>query len=125
MSSRSIEGANPLYLPQAKLYDRSCSIGPCFVSAGSLGDPQKLGVRLVIERGGEQVFRGESNTSKMKRTCADIADWLQRHNPVPDGTTVLTGTSIVPPPTFTLKGGDVVRVELESIGALVNTVTVV
>jgi 2-dehydro-3-deoxy-D-arabinonate dehydratase len=125
MSSRSIEGENALYLPQAKLYDRSCSIGPCFVSAGSVPNPQALRVQLTIERGGKQVFKGESNTSKMKRTCAEIADWLQRHNPVPDGTTVLTGTSIVPPSSFTLKAGDVTRVEIEGIGTLVNTVVVV
>ncbi len=125
MSSRSIEGANPLYLPQAKLYDRSCAIGPCFVTPDVIGDPQKLGVKLTIERAGKTAFQGASNTSKMKRTCAEIADWLQRHNPVPDGTTVLTGTSTIPPPTFTLKAGDVVRVELEKIGMLVNTVIVV
>ena len=122
MSSRSIEGANPLYLPQAKVYDRSCSIGPCFATSETVGDPQRLRVRLAIERGGKQEFKGESSTSKMKRTCADIADWLQRHNPVPDGTTVLTGTGIIPPAPFTLKGGDVVRVEIENIGTLVNTV---
>ncbi len=125
MSSRSIEGENALYLPQAKLYDRSCSIGPCFVSAESVANPQSLRVQLTIERGGKQAFRGESNTSKMKRTCTDIADWLQRHNPVPDGTAVLTGTSIVPPSSFTLKSGDVTRVEIEGIGTLVNTVVVV
>jgi 2-dehydro-3-deoxy-D-arabinonate dehydratase len=125
MSSRSIEGENALYLPQAKLYDRSCSIGPCFVTAETVVDAQNLRVRLTIERAGKRVFHGESSTSKMKRTCAEIADWLQRHNPVPDGTTVLTGTSLIPPPTFTLTAGDVVRVELENIGALVNTVTVV
>jgi 2-dehydro-3-deoxy-D-arabinonate dehydratase len=125
MSSRSIEGANPLYLPQAKLYDRSCSIGPCFATPEAVGDAQGLKVRLTIERNGKREFNGESSTSKMKRTCVEIADWLQRHNPVPDGTTVLTGTGTIPPPTFTLKGGDVVRVEIENIGTLVNTVAVV
>lgn len=122
MSSRSIEGANPLYLPQAKVYDRSCSIGPCFVTPETAGDAQALAVGLTITRRGKTVFKGESSTSKMKRTCAEIADWLQRHNPVPDGTTVLTGTGTIPPPDFTLKAGDVVRVEIENIGTLVNTV---
>jgi 2-dehydro-3-deoxy-D-arabinonate dehydratase len=125
MSSRSIEGANPLYLPQAKIYDRSCSIGPCFVTPEVAGNAQKLRVQLTIERRGRRMFQGESSTSKMKRTCADIADWLQRHNPVPDGTTVLTGTGIIPPPGFTLKAGDRVTIEIENIGALVNTVVVV
>jgi 2-dehydro-3-deoxy-D-arabinonate dehydratase len=122
MSSRSIEGANPLYLPQAKVYDRSCSIGPCFVTPETAGDAQDLAVRLTITRRGKAAFRGESSTSKMKRTCSEIADWLQRHNRVPDGTTVLTGTGTIPPPDFTLTAGDVVSVEIENIGTLVNTV---
>ena len=107
------------------MYDRSCAIGPCFVTPEAIGDPQSLKVSLTIERNGKREFHGTSNTSKMKRTCAEIADWLQRHNPVPDGTTVLTGTSTIPPPTFTLKAGDVIQVELEKIGILTNTVTVV
>ncbi|MDA1297904.1 MAG: fumarylacetoacetate hydrolase family protein [Chloroflexi bacterium] len=122
MSSRTIEGENPLYLPQAKVYEKSVSFGPCLVTAESIGDPQKLDVTLTIERGGKRVFRGTANTSSMKRDCAYLADWLQRHNPVPDGTVALTGTGTIPPPDFTLAAGDVVSVEIEKIGTLVNTV---
>jgi 2-dehydro-3-deoxy-D-arabinonate dehydratase len=125
MSSRTIEGENPLYLPQAKIYDRSCAIGPCFVTAGSIGNAQDLDVTLVISRGGKQAFRGATNTGKMRRDCAYLADWLQRHNRVPDGTTVCTGTGTIPPPDFTLNQGDVVEITIEKIGTLTNTVVVV
>lgn len=125
MSSRAIEGANPLYLPQAKVYDRSCAIGPCFATREVVGDPQNLDVRLRIERGGREAFSGTTSTANMIRDCEYLADWLQRHNPVPDGTTVLTGTGIIPPPDFTLEDGDVVTIEIESIGRLTNTVAVV
>ena len=125
MSSRTIEGINPLYLPQAKIYDKSCSIGPCFVTRETVGDPQDLSVKLVIERDGNEVFTGATSTRNMLRDCDYLADWLQRHNPVPDGTTVLTGTGIIPPPDFTLRGGDVVSIEIEKIGTLTNTVVVV
>lgn len=125
MSSRTIEGENPLYLPQAKIYDRSCAIGPCFVPADSIGDAQDLDITLRIRRSGKEAFKGSTNTGKMKRDCAYLADWLQRHNPVPDGTTVCTGTGTIPPPEFTLKAGDVIEIEIEKIGTLVNTVAVV
>lgn len=125
MSSRSIEGLNPLYLPQAKVYDRSAAIGPCFVTPETVGDPQDLGVTLVIERDGGEIFRGSGSTSDMKRTCAELAEWVQRHNPMPDGSVVMTGTGIVPPKEFTLRAGDVVSIEIERIGRLVNTVVVV
>ena len=122
MSSRTIEGENPLYLPQAKVYEKSVSFGPCLVTAESIGDPQKLDVTLSIERDGKEVFSGAANTSSMKRDCESLADWLQRHNPVPDGTVVLTGTGTIPPPDFTLTAGDVVSIGIENIGTLVNTV---
>jgi len=125
MSSRSIEGANPLYLPQAKLYDRSAAIGPCFVTPETVGDPQDLEVTLTIGRAGQEMFRQSASTSQMKRTCAELADWMQRHNPVPDGTAVLTGTSIIPPEEFTLREGDIISIEIERIGTLVNTAVVV
>ncbi len=125
MSSRTIEGTNPLYLPQAKIYDKSCAIGPCFVTRETVGDPQNLTVKLTIERDGQEGFSGTTSTSGMMRDCDYLADWLQRHNPVPDGTTVLTGTGIIPPPEFTLQGGDVVSIEIEKIGTLTNTVVVV
>ena len=125
MSSRSIEGSNPLYLPQAKVYDRSAAIGPCFATPDTVGDPQNLGVTLVVERDGREAFRGSGSTSDMKRTCEELAEWVQRHNPMPDGSVVMTGTGIVPPKEFTLRAGDVVSIEIERIGRLVNTVVVV
>lgn len=125
MSSRTIEGDNPLYLPQAKIYDRSCAIGPCFATPEAVGNAQNLTVTLTITRAGKQAFKGSTNTSKMRRDCAYLADWLQRHNPVPDGTTVCTGTGTIPPPDFTLQQGDVIDIQIEKIGTLTNTVVVV
>ena len=125
MSSRSIEGENPLYLPQAKVYNRCCSIGPCLVSTRSLKDPHNLAIRCVITRGGSEVFAGETSTSQMSRKCVELADWLQRHNAVMNMTTILTGTGVVPPPDFTLQEGDVVIVSIEDIGMLENDVVVV
>ena len=122
MSSRQIEGDNPLYLPQAKFYDQSCSIGPCFVTTDSVNDPQNLGVQCLIVRNTKTVFEGTTSTSDMARTCLEIADWLQRSNRVPEMTTVLTGTSIVPPPDFSLQPGDNVIITIDEIGTLENSV---
>jgi 2-dehydro-3-deoxy-D-arabinonate dehydratase len=131
MSSRAIEGENPLYLPQAKIYDKSLAIGPCISSTNSVPDPQNLFVSMTIYRGdGNEndrnlIFKGTANTSQMKRNCEYLADWLQRHNHVPDGTVVLTGTGIIPPPEFTLQKNDIIRIEIENIGQLRNYVTIV
>ena len=122
MSSRQIEGDNPLYLPQAKFYDQSCSIGPCFVTTESVNDPQNLGVQCLIVRDTETVFEGTTSTSDMARTCLELADWLQRTNRVPEMTTVLTGTSIVPPPDFSLQPGDNVIITIDEIGTLEKSV---
>ncbi len=122
VSSRAIEGANPLYLPQAKIYQRCCSIGPCIVSAESIPDPHNLAVTCEIFRDGDRVFTGETSTSRMVRTCQELAGFLTRHNPVPDGTVVLTGTGIVPHQEFSLEAGDQVRIEIEGIGILENPV---
>lgn len=122
VSSRQIEGENPLYLPQAKVFDRCCAIGPCFATAEGIGDPQALDVRCEIERDGAVAFSGGTNTSQMARTCAELADWLQRHNRMPNMTATLTGTSIVPPPEFTLQAGDRVSITIEGIGTLANDV---
>ena len=118
VSSRDIEGENPLYLPQAKVYDRCCALGPCIASPHTIGNSQNLEVTISIRRGGNEVFTGSTSTGRMVRTCQDIADWLQRHNPVPDGTVVLTGTGIVPPTDFTLREGDVCRITIQNIGTL-------
>ena len=124
MSSRSIEGQNPLYLPQAKVYDRCCAIGPCFVSAEDL-DPSNLGISCTIWRDDDERWSDTTSTSLMARSCEELSDWLQRANLVPDMTTVLTGTAIVPPPEFSLREGDLVAIAIEGIGELENEVVVV
>ena len=125
MSSRTIEGENPLYLPQAKVYDKSAAFGPCLATLETVGNPQDLDVTLTIKRGGQEAFRGTTNTSKMKRDCNDLANWLQKSNSVPDGTAVMTGTGVIPPQSFTLQDDDVIEIEIEKIGKLVNTVVTV
>ena len=121
MSSRSIEGQNPLYLPQAKVFDRCCAIGPCLVTADDL-DPSDLEIACSIIRAGSEVWSDRTSTSLMARSCEELADWLQRHNLVPNMTTVLTGTAIVPPPEFSLREDDVVTITIDGIGVLENTV---
>lgn len=125
VSSRAIEGANPLYLPQAKIYDRACSIGPCIASLDAVDDPHALEMRMRIRRDGEVVYDGETSTAEMARSCDELVDWLGRHNRLPEFTVLLTGTSLVPEDSFTLEAGDVVAIEIEAIGTLVNEVTVV
>ena len=125
VSSRSIEGENPLYLPQAKLYANSCAIGPCFVTADAIGDPHSLDIECAILRDDQTLFSGKTSTSGMARKCDELSDWLHRHNVIPNMTTVLTGTAIVPPPDVTLQEGDVVQITIEKIGLLENDVIVV
>ena len=122
MSSRSIEGENPLYLHQAKVYDKSLSIGPFIVPIDNVNDPQDLDVKMSIFRDNGLVFEGTTNTSNMKRNCEYLLNWLLRHNSVPDGTIVLTGTGIIPPPEFSLKESDNIKIKITGIGELVNSV---
>jgi 2-dehydro-3-deoxy-D-arabinonate dehydratase len=125
VSSRSIEGANPLYLPQAKVYDRSCSLGPCVVSAASVDDPHDLAMRMTIERDRERRYEGETATNEMVRSCEELVAFLARHNTVPETAVLLTGTSLVPEEGFTLEPGDRIDIDIEGIGRLSNTVTMV
>ena len=115
VSSRSIEGENPLYLPQAKVYDGSCALGPGIVIAGP-DAMRDLPVRLAIERGGRPAFEGETRTSQLKRSLEEIAKWLFADLDFPGGAVLMTGTGIVPPDEFTLRPGDAVRI---SVGDLV------
>ena len=121
MSSRSIEGANPLYIPQAKIFNNSASIGPCWVPI-ELIDYNNLKVEMIITRISEKVFSGSGSTSLMKRKCDELNDWLHRSNDIPDGTTVMTGTGTIPPEDFTLQEGDEISITIENIGTLVNKV---
>jgi 2-dehydro-3-deoxy-D-arabinonate dehydratase len=122
MSSRDIEGENPLYLPQAKVYDGSCALGPVVTLAGHLPPPEWTVLRLVITRGGKVVFEGSTSVAAMARPFADLVAWLGRDNSFPDGVVLLTGTGIVPPDDFTLDHGDEVAIEVAGIGRLVNPV---
>ena len=124
MSSRSIEGENPLYLPQAKVYNKSFSIGPCIVLPEEI-DPQNLKVGLKIFRNDEIVFDGNSSTAEMKRNVIELVDWLQRSNDLPEVAVLMTGTGIIPPQDFTLKQDDIVEISIEKIGTLRNKISLV
>ena len=121
MSSRSIEGENPLYIPQAKIFNNSAAIGPCWVPIELL-DYNNLDVEMIIKRNSKEVFSGSGNTNLMKRKCEELNDWLHKSNDIPDGTTVMTGTGTIPPEDFTLKEGDEISISIENIGTLENTV---
>ncbi len=121
MSSRDIEGENPLYLPQAKVYDRSCALGPCIlVSPSPL--PKATEIKLDILRAGKSEFSGSTTLESLKRDPAQLVEYLYRNNSFPSGCFLLTGTGIVPPDSFTLQAGDEVRITIPPIGALVNRV---
>jgi len=114
VSSRDIEGENPLYLPQAKVYDGSCAVGPGIqlATAGELGD---IPIRAEIDRGGATVFRGETRSSRMRRKLTDLASYLGRALHFPQGALLMTGTGIVPGDDFSLVAGDRVRVMVGSL----------
>lgn len=120
VSSRTIEGENPLYLPQAKVYDGSCALGPCLVPADEVELP--LGIHLTIERNGRAEFTGSTSTAEITRDLADLVEHLTRALALPDGAILLTGTGIVPAAPFTLLPGDVVRIAIEGLGTLTNPV---
>ena len=122
VSSRDIEGENPLYLPQAKVYQGSSAIGPVVTTADEISDPQRLEIKMKILRDGEVAFQGAVNTSQMKRSVSELAEYLRRDNILRRFTLLMTGTSIVPPDDFTLQGGDTVEIEIEGIGLLRNPV---
>jgi 2-dehydro-3-deoxy-D-arabinonate dehydratase len=122
MSSRDIEGENPLYLPQAKVYDGSCAVGPVVTLAGAMPPLAGVQVRLEIDRGGKRAFEGSTNLGQMARTPENLVEWLGRETSFPHGAVLLTGTGIVPPDEFTLAGGDEVRITIDGIGTLANRV---
>ncbi len=121
MSSRDIEGENPLYLPQAKVYDRSCALGPCILVSQSPLKPSTK-IELEILRGNECVFRGDTTLASMKRDPELLVEYLFRDNVFPCGCFLLTGTGIVPPDSFTLQPADEIRITIEAIGTLINFV---
>jgi 2-dehydro-3-deoxy-D-arabinonate dehydratase len=121
MSSRDIEGENPLYLPQAKVYDGSCGLGPGLLVA-STPLPPETEVRVVIRRQGATAFEGATTLASMKRQPAELVEYLYRDNSFPHGCLMLTGTGVVPPDAFTLAAGDEIAITIEPIGTLVNVV---
>ncbi|MFN8531754.1 MAG: fumarylacetoacetate hydrolase family protein [Anaerolineae bacterium] len=124
MSSRDIEGANPLYLPQAKIYTASCALGPQIV-LHPLTDYPPLTITLVIERAGIPVVQASISTDQLHRRAQDLVAWLGRHMQFPDGVLLMTGTGIVPASDFTLAVGDAIQIGMGEAGTLVNTVTVI
>ena len=122
VSSRSIEGENPLYLPQAKVYSRCAALGPAVVTVDELPDVSNLEIQLTIRRDGQQLFQDSTATSQLHRSLSDLMKYLQRDNEFPAGVFLMTGTGIVPPSEFTLQDGDEVTIRIEGIGSLVNPV---
>jgi len=120
VSSRSIEGENTLYLPQAKTYDGSCAIGPAIVPATQIEPP--FTIRMTIERDGDRVYDDSTSTAEMRRSFGELATHLGQALSFPVGAFLLTGTGIVPDPPFTLEAGDVVTIAIDGLGVLTNIV---
>jgi len=125
MSSRDIEGENLLYLPQAKVYRRSCALGPCVVVGASEADARVWEIHMTIERKGAVVFKGKTTPGQIKRSFTELAQYLFRSQEFQRGAVLLTGAGIVPPDDFTLRADDCVHIEISGIGRLDNPVTVV
>jgi 2-dehydro-3-deoxy-D-arabinonate dehydratase len=122
VSARDIEGENPLYLPQAKIYDASCALGPVVTLTPGMPAVASVTIHLEIERNGAMGFDGRTSAGRMARGLDELIDWLGRDNRFPDGVILLTGTGIVPPDEFSLQAGDVVRISVDGIGTLTNPV---
>ena len=122
MSSRDIEGENPLYLPQAKVYRGSCALGPALILAESVAEPRDLEIRLAVLRDRKPCFEGATGIGQMKRTFEDLISYLCREQDFPQGVILLTGTGVVPPDSFTLRHGDLIEITVPEIGVLRNTV---
>ncbi|GAC1633322.1 MAG: fumarylacetoacetate hydrolase family protein [Candidatus Acidiferrum sp.] len=121
MSSRDIEGENPLYLPQAKVYHRSCALGPCVLVSSKPLSPATA-IKLEIVRSGQTAFAGSTTLASLKRDPNSLVEYLYRDNSFPSGAYLLTGTGIVPPDDFTLHHGDAIHISIDGIGKLVNPV---
>ncbi len=122
VSARDIEGENPLYLPQAKVYDACCALGPWVTLAADMPPLREVEIRLVIDRDGRAVFEGGTSVGRMARRLDDLIAWLGRDNRFPNGVVLLTGTGVVPPDDFSLRRGDIVKITVDGIGTLTNPV---
>jgi 2-dehydro-3-deoxy-D-arabinonate dehydratase len=125
MSSRDIEGENLLYLPQAKIYDRSCALGPWILLGSSESVAREWNIRIEIKRGEQPVFQGQTTVGQIKRSFDELARFLFASQAFPHGAVLLTGTGIVPPDSFTLQANDIVEIEIPAIGRIRNSVIVV
>jgi 2-dehydro-3-deoxy-D-arabinonate dehydratase len=123
MSSRDIEGENPLYLPQAKVYNGSCALGPCILLTAGAPLDRSMKITLEIVRGSHDVVTGSTTLAELKREPAELLEYLFRELSFPSGALLFTGTGVVPPNEFTLHPGDVVRISIDGIGTLENTVS--
>jgi 2-dehydro-3-deoxy-D-arabinonate dehydratase len=124
MSSRDIEGENLLYLPQAKIYARSCAVGPWIVVGVTEDDVRGWKIQLEICRGGQTVFAGETRANQIKRSFAELVEYLFRSQHFPNGVILLTGAGVIPPDSFTLAAGERVRIRISGIGTLDNPVVI-
>src|SRR2546428_3463903 len=122
VSSRSIEGENPLYLPQAKVYTACCALGPGITPAWEVADPYNLTIRLNIERNNQVYWEGETSTRELKRRFDELVTYLFLENDFPEGVLLCTGTALVPENQFTLQPGDVVQISIDQLGTLRNPV---
>src|SRR4029078_8654028 len=122
MSSRDIEGDNPLYLPQAKCYNQSCGLGPGTPRPVGIPPRNAIGIRLVIHRGRSIVFDSRTTVEQMARTFENLIGWLGRDNLFSTGAFLLTATGIVPARNFTLEAGDIVEIKIDGIGTLINPI---
>ena len=122
MSSRDIEGENPLYLPQAKVYRQCAGLGPCVTLIDAMPSRAETMIRLKIERDGAAVFEGETDVDQMARTFEDLIEYLGRDQEFPEGVFLMTGTGVVPDSDFTLAAGDVVHITIDGIGTLTNPI---
>jgi 2-dehydro-3-deoxy-D-arabinonate dehydratase len=121
VSSREIEGENPLYLPQAKVYAGACALGPALLVPDDWEQPFELELR-IRDGAGATLFEGSTSTARMKRTFEELVSYLLLDNPVPPGSVLLTGTGLVPPDDFTLEPAHVVEIRVPGLGTLVNPV---
>jgi 2-dehydro-3-deoxy-D-arabinonate dehydratase len=122
VSSRSIEGENPLYLPQAKVYDGACALGPGITPVWEVPDPYALGIRMRIERSGGLHWQGETSMREFARRLEDLVSYLFREDTYPSGIILSTGTALVPDSPFNLEAGDVVEIAIDGLGTLRNPV---
>jgi len=125
MSSRDIEGENLLYLPQAKVYDRACALGPCIVLESAEARIRRWSITVTIRRRGRVAFQGRTPVNRIKRALPELGRWLFRSQTFAHGAVLLTGTGVVPPDRFTLRAGDRVEITINGIGTLANSVVVV